>query len=113
MSYELCSIGDHSYKFWIFYQTENYQIDRLEIYLWGKSADKPPNLVRGYRVLDIKGGQYRYCHCLEADNLIHSISYLYSQDDDTKFIDGYIEECLKTDEFKEVNKSHNNSLSVH
>lgn len=60
MSYELCSVGDHSYKFWIFYQTENYQIDRLEIYLWGKNADKPPNLVMGYRILDVKGGHITY-----------------------------------------------------
>jgi len=103
MSYELCSVGNHTYKVWLLYQTENYQIDRLEIHFWGKSADKPPTLVRGYRILNIKGGQYRYCHCLEADNLIHSISYLYSNSEDRAVIDGYITECLIKDEFKEVN----------
>jgi len=106
-------MGDHTYKFWILYRTEKYQIERLEIHLWGKNTEKPPNLVRGYRILNIKGGQYRYCHCLDADNLIHSISYLYSQDNDSRVIDEYIEECIRTDEFREVNKSQDFILSVH
>ena len=103
MSFELCSIWDHSYKVWVLYQTENYQIDRLEIHFWGKNTEKPPNLVRGYRILNIKGGQYRYCHCLEADNLIHSVSYLYSNNEDRAVIDAYITESISTDNFKEVN----------
>jgi hypothetical protein len=111
MSIELCSIGDHTYKYWVIYQSEKYQIDRLEIHRWGNLTNDIPTLVRGYRVLQINEGKYYYCHCQEADNLIHTLSYFNSKDEQTETYDDYIGNGVQSSGFKEL-QQQKESLSV-
>lgn len=111
MSIELCSIGDHTYKYWVIYQSEKYQIDRLEIHRWGNQTNDKPTLVRGYRVLQINEGKYYYCHCQEADNLIHTLSYFCSNDEQTETYDSYISDGVEGNGFKEI-QLQKKSLSV-
>ena len=113
MSIELCSVGDHTYKYWVIYQSEKYQIDRLEIHRWGIQSEDKPTLVRGYRVLQINEGKYYYCHCQEADNLIHTLSYFHSKDEQTETYDNYISDGVQSNGFKEFNLQKTTLSVVH
>jgi hypothetical protein len=74
------------------FRSQRFNIDRLDI-SW--VDDEMPEFVRGLRIVDFSEGETYTLQDKDADNLMYSFAYIYSNSSNEKFIE-MVDEYLRT-----------------
>lgn len=80
----------HTYKAWSVYQSDRFQVSRLEIHRWGLNHPTAPTLIRGYQIIHIATAEVSHWNHGEADQLVYALSYFASHSADLDVIDLYL-----------------------
>ncbi len=87
---DIIVIDGHTYKAWSVYQSDRFQVSRLEIHRWALRQPTAPTLVRGYQVIHIATAEVSHWNHGEADQLVYALSYFASHSADAEVIDLYL-----------------------
>jgi hypothetical protein len=82
------------------FRSLRFDIDRLDIN-W-MNAEKKPDFVRGYRVVDHQEGETYKLHSEDADNLLFSLAYIFNKEDYADFsnkVDIFLAEAVLSKNF--------------
>jgi hypothetical protein len=100
---EIQAIEGHLYRSWAVYQSDAYQVCRIEIYRWGQGCDTAPQRARGYQITDLNTAGVTIWESDEADKLIHVFSYFETAGFEKGLYDLFIELALTEGGFLAVN----------
>ena len=81
------------------FRSQRFNIDRLDI-SW--VDDEIPEFVRGLRIVDFNEGETYTLQEKDADNLMYSFAYIYSNSSNDKFIemvDEYLKAAIQSKEY--------------
>ena len=81
------------------FRSQRFNIDRLDI-SW--VDDEMPEFVRGLRIVDFNEGETYTLQEKDADNLMYSFAYIYSNSSNDKFIemvDEYLKAAIQSKEY--------------
>ncbi len=87
---DIIVIDGHTYKAWSVYQSDRFQVSRLEIHRWALRQPTAPTLVRGYQVIHIATAEVSHWNHGEADQLVYALSYFASHSAESEVIDLYL-----------------------
>lgn len=96
------------------FRSQRFDIDRLDI-SW--VDDEMPEFVRGVRIIDFNENETYTLQDKEADNLMYSFAYIYSNSSNEKFIemvDEYLKIAIESKEYliTEETKKPKDALQV-
>jgi len=99
---EIQAIDGHLYKSWAVYQSDAYQVCRIEIYRWGQGSTTAPQRARGFQITDLQTAGVTIWESDEADKLIHVFSYFETAGFEKDLYDTFIALALAAGGFLEV-----------
>ena len=99
---EIQAIDGHLYKSWAVYQSNAYQVCRIEIYRWGQGSTTAPQRARGFQITDLQTAGVTIWESDEADKLIHVFSYFETAGFEQDLFDTFISSALSTGGFLAV-----------
>jgi hypothetical protein len=99
---EIQAIDGHLYRSWAVYQSDAYQVSRIEIYRWGQGSATAPQRARGFQITDLETAGVTIWESDEADKLIHVFSYFETAGFDKGLYDAFIALALAAGGFLEV-----------
>jgi hypothetical protein len=103
---EIQSIEGHLYRSWAVYQSDAYQVCRIEIYRWGQASESAPQRARGYQITDLNTAGVTIWESDEADKLIHVFSYFETAGFEKGLYDLFIGTALVTGGFIALDVNH-------
>ncbi len=99
---EIQAIEGHLYRSWAVYQSDAYQVCRIEIYRWGQASESAPQRARGYQITDLNTAGVTIWESDEADKLIHVFSYFETAGFGQEVYDLFIERALSEGGFLDL-----------
>jgi hypothetical protein len=99
---EIQAIEGHLYKSWAVYQSNAYQVCRIEIYRWGQGSTMAPQRARGFQITDLQTAGVTIWESDDADKLIHVFSYFETAGFEQDLFDTFISSALSAGGFLAV-----------